>query len=96
MTLFDELHSRRDEIHAIAAKYGVDVIRVFGSVARGEEQEGSDIDLLIRIARGRNLIDMAAFQYEIEDVLKHKTDVVSENGIYHLLRDEILGSATTL
>lgn len=92
----DLLKSRREEIYAIGKKYGIDNIRVFGSVARGEESADSDIDFLIRIARGRSLLDLAAFQYDLEAALKHKTDIVSENGVYHLLRDEIFGSAIPL
>ena len=47
MTLLDELHKNREEILSIAGKHGIENVRVFGSVARGEESPDSDIDLLI-------------------------------------------------
>ena len=51
MSLRDELHQRRDELLAVAARYGVSNLRLFGSAVRGEERPDSDIDLLIDIAQ---------------------------------------------
>jgi hypothetical protein len=51
----DELRAHRNEIYAIASRYGVSNIRVFGSVARGEADESKDLDLLIDIAAGHSL-----------------------------------------
>ena len=96
MPLLDELRARREEIYSIAAKYGIDRVRVFGSVARGEETALSDVDFLVHIGRNRSLLDLAGFQQEMEEMLQHKADVVSEHGIYHLLRDETLGNAVPL
>ena len=46
--LLEQLRSKREEIYAIASKYSVSNIRVFGSVARGEERDDSDVDFLSR------------------------------------------------
>jgi uncharacterized protein len=92
----DLLKSRREEILALAAKHGVTDVRVFGSVARGEDTPNSDIDLLIDMEKNRSLLDMAIFQTDLEELLNKHIDVVSRQGIYHLLREEILGSAKEL
>jgi predicted nucleotidyltransferase len=52
----DELRSRREEILAICARHGASNIRVFGSVATGEADENSDLDLLVDMERGRSLL----------------------------------------
>jgi predicted nucleotidyltransferase len=92
----DLLRSRREEILALAAQYGVDNIRVFGSVARGEDKPDSDIDFLIRIARDRSLTDFVGFKLDTEELLDRKCDIVSENGMNPLLQGIILSEARPL
>ena len=53
--LRNELHSKKAEIEAAAEKYGAKHIRIFGSVARGEERTDSDIDFLVDLPRGYDL-----------------------------------------
>ena len=63
MISHDELlQSNREDILRIAAKYGAYNVRIFGSVARGEADSESDIDLLVNMEPGRSLIDFAAFR----------------------------------
>jgi predicted nucleotidyltransferase len=59
MTLETLLNAKRDEILHICAKYGARNVRVFGSVARGEADEQSDIDFLVELEPGRTLFDLA-------------------------------------
>jgi predicted nucleotidyltransferase len=66
MPLRDELHRRRDAVLSIAARHGVSQVRVFGSVARGEERPDSDIDLLIDLDEDRGFDDHLGFIEEIE------------------------------
>lgn len=80
----------------IAAKNGACNVRIFGSVARGEAGENSDIDLLVELEPGRSLLDLAKLVVELEDLLNRKVDVVTEQGLYWLLRRRILTEARPL
>ena len=96
MNTFTLLRQRKLEILAIAARYGVGNIRVFGSAVRGEDSELSDIDLLVSMDKNRSLYDLIGFQQSIEKALGRKADVLTENAISRYLRDHILGEAQAL
>jgi predicted nucleotidyltransferase len=83
-------------IREIAARHGATNIRVFGSHARGEARPDSDLDLLVRMEKGRTLLDLIAVQQDVEDLLGIDVDVVSEGGLSPYLRDTILGEARPL
>ena len=78
----------RDAIHAAAARYGIRRVSVFGSVARGEYVEGSDIDFLVEIESGRSLFDLGGFQVEMEELFGCRVDVVTNNGLKPDMRAE--------
>lgn len=69
-----------------------DVIRaaVFGSFARGESREGSDIDVLVEFKGEKSLLDLAGLKIELEELLKRKVDVLTYNSLHTLLKDKIL------
>ena len=90
------LEEKRDEILRIAAIHGARNVRVFGSVARGEADDSSDIDLLVDMEPDRSLLDVTAFLAEIRDLLGRRVDVVSEKGLYWLIRRRILKEAKPL
>ncbi|NLH20907.1 MAG: nucleotidyltransferase family protein [Methanothrix sp.] len=96
MELDNILRSSREDILKIAAKHGACNVRIFGSVARGEAGENSDIDLLVELEPGRSLLDLAKLVVELEDLLNRKVDVVTEQGLYWLLRRRILTEARPL
>lgn len=96
MELDNTLKSRREEIMKIAAKHGACNVRIFGSVARGEAGENSDIDFLVELEPGRSLLDLSKLVVELEDLLNRKVDVVTEQGLYWLLRRRILKEARPL
>lgn len=96
MSLHSKLKEKRAEILQIAAKYGASNIRVFGSVARGDEKEESDIDMLITLEKGRSLLDHAALVVELEDLLGCKVDVATETGLRERVRRRILQEAVPL
>ena len=90
------LEEKRDQILRIASRHGAHNIRVFGSVARGDADESSDIDLLVDFELDRSLLDHAALVLDLEELLGRKVDVVTEKGIYWLLRRRILKEAGAL
>lgn len=71
-------------------------MRIFGSVARGESEEGSDIDFLVQMEPGRSVFDLAALTVDLEVLLGREVDVVPDDGIYRLLRRRILDEARPL
>jgi predicted nucleotidyltransferase len=96
MTLEELLKKKREAILRICAKYGARNVRVFGSVARGEVDEQSDIDLLVEFDPERNLLDHAALWLELQDLLGCKLDVVSDRGIKPRVRERVLREAIPL
>ena len=96
MTLSALLQEKREEILQLCAKYGARNVRVFGSVARGEDREDSDVDFLVEFEPGRSLFDQSGLVQELEELLGRKADVVTERGLYWLLRRRILKEARPL
>jgi uncharacterized protein len=79
-TFARRLAENRDRILAIAARYGARDVRVFGSVARGNADVASDLDLFVRMEPGRSLLDLGGFQVEVEELLGCHVDVVTDYG----------------
>ncbi len=96
MDLNNLLKSRREEILSIAARHGARNVRIFGSVARGEDDDKSDIDLLVEFESGRSLLDHAGLWLELQDLLGCKVDVVSERGIKPRIRERVLRESVPL
>ena len=96
MTLEALLKEKREAILCICAKHGARNVRVCGSVARGEADEQSDIDLLVEFDRGRSLFDHAALWLELQDFLGCKLDVLSDRGIKPRIRERVLREAIPL
>lgn len=90
------LSSKREEILRIAAKHGASNVRVFGSIARGEDDEMSDIDLLVEFEAGRSLLDHAGLWLDLQELLGCKVDVVSERGIKPRIKERVLREAVPL
>jgi predicted nucleotidyltransferase len=94
MVSFNEILGRREAILALAARYGARNVRVFGSVVRREAQEGSDVDLLVRMDKGRSLVDHVALIQDLEDFLGCRVDVVNERALQTAIRDFVLVEAS--
>ena len=90
------LASKRDQILALAAARGAQRLRIFGSVARGEDHEGSDIDLLIDMPAGTSLLQIVGLQHDIEDALGMRIDLCTERELHPSLRRRILSEARAL
>ena len=76
--------------------HGARNIRVFGSVARGEADEKSDIDFLVEMEPGRSLLDLGGLLMDLQEVLGRDVDVVTERGLNPRIRDRVLKEAVAL
>jgi predicted nucleotidyltransferase len=77
----EELIKHREQIIAVASKYGASDVRLFGSVARGDSLETSDVDLLVRFEPGRSLFDQGGLLMDLRELLGLKVDVISEGAL---------------
>lgn len=96
MSQIDLLKEKRTEILAIAAKYGAHNVRVFGSVARGDADQASDIDFLVEMEPGRSLFDLGGLLYDLRECLGVDVDVVTVKGLRVRIRERVLAEAVPL
>lgn len=97
MALKELLEEKREEILSIAAKHGAYNIRVFGSVARGEETEESDIDFLVDY--DLNKISSwfpSGLIIDLESFFNRRVDVLTINCLHDLIKDKVLREAVLL
>lgn len=95
----DEINSilrHRDEVMRLAKEHGASRVRVFGSVARGQETSTSDVDVLVALEPGRSLLDLVSLRNALEELLGCRVDVVTEGGLSPHLADTILREAVPL
>ena len=92
----ERLRQKRHEIIGVCAKYGARNVRVFGSVARGEADEESDIDLIVEFETGTSLLDHAALLLELQELLDSRVDVVSDRGLKPRVREQVLREAVPI
>jgi len=91
-----DLERHREAIRRIAASHGAHRLRIFGSVARGEGRPDSDLDLLLELEPGRDLLDLVAIKLDIRELLGRDVDVVTEASISPYMREGILRDAVPL
>jgi hypothetical protein len=96
MTLGELLEAKREDILRIAARHGARKVRVFGSAARGEADEASDVDFLVEMEPGRSLLDMGGLLMELRALLGRDVDVVTERGLKARIRERVLREAVAL
>ena len=90
------LTAKRESILQLADLHGARNVRVFGSVARGDATEDSDVDFLVEMEEGRSLLDLVGLWQDLQDLLGRKVDVISDGGISPYLRAKILAEAVLL
>ena len=86
----------RDRILHTAAQHGAHSIRVFGSVARRQDDADSDIDFLVEMEPGRSLFDLGGLLMDLEKLLNTKVDIVTERGLKERIRERVLNEAIPL
>jgi uncharacterized protein len=92
----ETIRRNRDAILEIAARYGARDVRIFGSVARGDVTDDSDLDLVVRFEPGRSLFDHGGLIVDLEELLGVKVDVISERGMRERFRDRVMKEAIPL
>ena len=90
------VEAHRDEIKAIVARHGGRSVSIFGSVARGDEHAGSDIDFLVELEPGVRPLEILSIGVELEETLGVKVDVGTPARLRAHLRDEVLATAVLL
>ncbi|OLC38818.1 MAG: nucleotidyltransferase [Acidobacteria bacterium 13_1_20CM_2_55_15] len=96
MNLERLLKSKREDIITTAQKHGAHNIRVFGSIARGNDRLDSDVDFLVDMEPGRSLLDMGGLLMELRELLGRNVDVVTERGLKPRIRERVLKEAVPL
>ncbi|MEK6747071.1 MAG: nucleotidyltransferase family protein [Rickettsiales bacterium] len=86
----------KPQILELAKKHGVENIRVFGSIARGDADEKSDIDFLCHLPKGSTIWEMAGMLYDLEEMLHTKIDLVSDTNLRPRVANTILNEAIPL
>jgi len=90
------LKEKRALIIDLATKHGAHNIRIFGSVARGDTKESSDIDFLVDMEPGRSLFDLGGLLMDLQDLLNCKVDIGTTKMLKQSIRDQVLKEAIPL
>lgn len=90
------LAERREEILRIATRYGARNVRVFGSVARGEDGPDSDVDFLVEFDHEQSLLERIGLMLDLEDLLGCRVDVGTAEALHEYVKDGILEQAVPL
>ncbi len=97
MVTLDTLRrEKRAEILRLAEMHGCRNVRVFGSVATGENTASSDVDILVDLDKGRGLLDLGGLLSDLHGLLGVEVDVVESASIHPYIRDRVLAEAVPL
>lgn len=92
----NELIARAAELHAVLARASASSPRLFGSVARGEDDEDSDVDILVEAGPDCSLLDLCRAEDELEDRFGRRFDLVTPAGLHPAVRSEAVAQAIPL
>lgn len=95
-TTLTDLRTRRTEIIELARARGASRVRVFGSVARGDDTDASDVDFLVDLEPDRSLFDLGGLLMDLQDLLQRNVDVVTERGLRPRVAQRVLADAVEL
>ena len=90
------IENNRSKILALADRHGVRNVRVFGSMARGDADDTSDVDLLVSLPPDKTGLALGGLLMDVQDLLQRRVEVVTERGLHSDLRDRVLKEAQPL
>lgn len=90
------IERHRAEIRSLADRYGIENVRVFGSMAREDADEFSDVDLLVRLPPDKSGLVLGGLLMDVQDLLQRRVDVLTEKGLHPDLRERVLREAEPL
>ena len=92
----EQLRAYRDDILELAKRHNAPNIRVFGSVARGEASEDSEVDFLIDVSSEQTVFDLIRLIRALSELLECEVDVAQSTVLHPMMRDEVLKEAIPL
>lgn len=96
MDVAQVLKNKREAILELARRYGASNVRLFGSVARGDFSESSDIDFLVDLEPGRSLFDLGGLLMDLQDLLGCKVDIGTTKMLKDSIKEQVLKEAIPL
>lgn len=90
------IERHRAAIRALAARRGIQNVRVFGSMARDDADDSSDIDLLVTLPPGKSGLALGGLLLDVQELTQRRVDVVTEASLHPALRERILREAFPL
>ena len=90
------IESHREQHLSLARRRGITSIRVFGSMARDEARDDSDVDLLVTLTPGRSALALGGLLVDAQELLGRQVDVLTEASLHPALRDRVLADAVAL
>jgi predicted nucleotidyltransferase len=94
--LREVVEGKREEILRIARAHGARNVRLFGSAARGDADESSDVDFLVEFEPGTSLLQHGAMIADLEELLGRTVDVAPEKTLRERVRERVLREAVPL
>lgn len=96
LTMHPLIETHRAELLALARRRGVTGVRVFGSMSRGDDTEGSDVDLLVTLAPGTSALALGGLLLDAQELLGRRVDVLTEASLHPALRESVMAGAVPL
>jgi predicted nucleotidyltransferase len=90
------IQSHRQQLLDLAHRRGIGNVRVFGSMARGDADDDSDVDLLVNLPKGTSALALGGLLLDAQELLGRRVDVVTESALHPALRDRVLASCIAL
>ena len=94
--MMNEIPAPDERLQDLCRQFSVSSLKVFGSVARGEERPDSDIDILVQFTHPVSLLTLVRMEREMSNLLGRKVDLVTEDGLSPYIRNEVLAGARRL
>lgn len=90
------IQTHRSDILALADHHGLRDVRLFGSMARDDGNDASDVDLLVTLAPGATGLALGGMLMDVQDLLHRRVDIVTEEGLHPAFRQRVLREAKRL